>query len=141
MATATPTPQSLRTDLYADPAGVFVHDAILRACRTYGEKTAVIDGDRRISYAQYGEMVENVAGALVAAGIAPGDRIGIFLPNSWEFAAAYHAATLAGAIPTPLNPSYKEREVRYQLENSGARFLITDCPQIGTMNLAGLPVL
>ena len=54
--------------------------------------------------------------------------IAIFLPNSWEFAITYHAATLAGGIPTLLNPSYREREIRYQLENSGAAFLITDAP-------------
>ncbi len=141
MATTTPNPTALRTELYADPAGVFVHDAILASCRKYGEKTALIDGERRISYAEYGDIVERVARSLVIAGIRPGDRIAIFLPNSWEFAAAYHAATLAGAIPTPLNPSYKEREVRYQLENSGAKFLISDGMLIGNMNLSGLPDL
>ena len=138
MATTTPNPTALRTELYADPTGVFVHDAVLKACRKHGEKTALIDGDRRISEAQYGELVENLARAFVAAGLAPGDRVAIFLPNCWEFAVAYHAATLAGAIPTPLNPSYKEREVRYQLENSGAKVLITDGPLIASMNLSGL---
>ncbi len=141
MATTSPNPTALRTELYADPAGVFVHDAILVACRKYGDKPALIDGDRRISYAQYGQMAEDLARGFVAAHIAPGDRIAIFLPNCWEFAVAYHAATLAGAIPTPLNPSYKEREVRYQLENSGAKFLLSDGPLIAGMNLSGLPNL
>ena len=141
MATTTPSPQALRTRLYADPANIFVHDAILAACRKYGEKLALIDGDRRFTYAEYGDIVERIGRALVTAGIAPGDRIAIFLPNSWEFAAAYHAATLAAAIPTPLNPSYKEREVRYQLENSGAKFLVTDGALIASMNLSGLPNL
>ena len=53
----------------------------------------------------------------------------------------YHAATLAGAIPTLLNPTYREREVRYQLENSGAVLLITDGGNIEGINLAGLPNL
>jgi long-chain acyl-CoA synthetase len=141
MATATPNPSALRTELYADPAGVFVHDAVVKACNRFGEKTAIIDGDARISFAQYGERVENLARSFVSAGIVPGDRIAIFLPNSWEFAAAYHAATLAGAVPAPINPSYKEREVRYQLENSGARLLISDAPLVASMNLSGLPAL
>ena len=140
MATTTPDPTTLRTHLYADPAGVFIHDAVLQACRRFGERTAIVDGERRISYAKYGEMVENIAHSLVAGGILPGDRVAIFLPNSWEFAATYHAATLASAIPTPLNPSYKEREVRYQVENSGAKALITDGALIGSMNLSGLPL-
>jgi acyl-CoA synthetase (AMP-forming)/AMP-acid ligase II len=67
--------------------------------------------------------------------------VAIFLPNSWEFAITYHAATLAGGIPTLLNPSYREREIRYQLENAGAAFLITDAPLLENVNLAGLPCL
>jgi acyl-CoA synthetase (AMP-forming)/AMP-acid ligase II len=141
MATATPNPTALRTQLYADPAGVFVHDAVLQACDRFGERLALIDGERRITYAQYGQMLRDVAHAFVYAGIAPGDRVGILLPNTWEFALAYHAATLAGAIPSPMNPSYKEREVRYQLENSGAKVLISDGALIAGMNFSGLPQL
>jgi len=70
-----------------------------------------------------------------------GEVVAIFLPNSWEFAATYHAATLAGGIPTLLNPTYREREVRYQLENSSAAMLITDGAILGEISLAGLPSL
>ena len=77
----------------------------------------------------------------MAAGVRPGDVIAIYLFNSWEFAVTYHAATLAGAVPTPLNPTYREREVRYQLETSGASVLVTDGPLIQGMNLSGLPKL
>jgi long-chain acyl-CoA synthetase len=133
----------LRTELYADPHNVFVHDAVLASCRRHGEKTALVDTScgRRLSYAEYGETVEAVARGLVAAGLKPGEVVAIFLCNSWEFCAAYHAVTLAGGIPTLLNPTYREREVRYQLENSGAVLLITDGPNIQGMNLAGLPNL
>ncbi len=140
-----PEPSPIRTQLYADPAGIFVHGAVLDACRKYAGKTAFIDTSypaaRRITYAEYGERVEQLARGLVAAGIRPGDRVAIFLPNSWEFAATYHAATLAGATPSPLNPSYKEREVRYQLECSGAKILVTDGALIADVNLQGLPGL
>src|ERR1051326_2768600 len=133
----------LRTRLYADPHGRFVHDLILDSCRRFPGKTAIVDSScgRRITYAQYGEIVENLARGLVAAGLKPGDVFAIFLPNTWEFASAYHAVTLAGGIPTLLNPTYREREVRYQLENSGASLLITDAANITGINLAGLPQL
>src|SRR5579863_10148270 len=133
----------LRTQLYADPNNVFVHDAILASCRKHAQKTALVDacGGQRITYAEYGEMVEALAGGLVAAGVKPGEVIAIFLCNSWEFCAAYHAATLAGAIPTLLNPTYREREVRHQLGNSGASLLITDAANIDGINLTGLPNL
>lgn len=133
----------LRIQLYADPGGVFVHDAVLASCRRHAERIALVDTScgRRISYAEYGELVESLARGLVAAGINPGEVIAIFLANSWEFCAAYHAATLARAIPTLLNPTYREREVRYQLSNSGAVFLITDGSNISGIDLTGLPNL
>ncbi len=96
---------------------------------------------RRLTYAEYGETVESLARGLIAAGVKPGEVVAIFLANSWEFCVAFHATQLAGAIPTLLNPTYREREVRYQLENSGAVLLITDGGNIEGINLAGLPNL
>jgi long-chain acyl-CoA synthetase len=133
----------LRTQLFADPTGRFVHDIVLESCRQNSGKTALVDSscDCRLTFAEYGSLVESLARGLVSAGLNPGDVIAIFLPNSWEFAITYHAATLAGGIPTLLNPAYREREVRFQLENSGATFLITDAPLLEGINLAGLPAL
>lgn len=133
----------LRTRLYADPQGRFIHDVILESCSRFPHKTAIIDSscNRRITYSEYGEMVGQLARGLVAAGLKPGEVIAIYLANSWEFCAVYHAATLAGAIPTLLNPSYREREVRYQLGNSDASFLVTDGPLLQGIDLAGLPNL
>jgi len=135
-----------RTQFLANPDGVFLHDAVLSACERFASRTAIVDTSTsdaplRISFGQYGELIHRLARRFIAAGIKPGDFVAIFLPNSWEFAAAYHAATLAGAAPTMLNPSYREREVRYQLENSGAKILITDAPLIAGMDLSGLPDL
>jgi len=133
----------LRTGLYADPHGRFVHDIILASCSRVPHKTAIIDSScgRRITYAEYAELIENLALGLVAAGVRPGEVLAIFLPNCWEFCAVYHAATMAGAIPTLLNPSYREREVRYQLENSGAAILVTDGALLHGVNLAGVSKL
>lgn len=132
-----------RTQLFADPAGRFVHDIVLESCQRNANKTALFDSsaDRRFTFAEYAGLVESLAHGLVGAGLGPGEVVAIFLPNSWEFAITYHAATLAGAFPTLLNPSYREREIRYQLENSGATFLITDAPLLENVNLTGLPAL
>jgi acyl-CoA synthetase (AMP-forming)/AMP-acid ligase II len=133
----------LRTQLYADPNNLFLHDVILDSCHRHPQKTALIDTscNRRLTYAEYGDAVESTARGLLASGVMPGDVVAIFLANSWEFCVAYHASTLAGAIPTLLNPTYREREVRCQLENSGAVILITDGPNIKYINLGGLPNL
>jgi long-chain acyl-CoA synthetase len=143
LVSITITGGMLRTQLYADPHNLFLHDLVLDSCRRNAAKTALVDAScgRRMTYAEYGETVEVLARGFIAAGVKPGDVIAIFLANSWEFCAAFHAAELAGAIPTLLNPTYREREVRYQLENSGAVILISDGANLEGINLAGLPKL
>jgi hypothetical protein len=137
--------EGLRTRLYDNPEGKFVHDVILASCRQHAAKTAIVDTSctpaRRITYAAYGELVERAARGLVAAGVRPGEMIGIYLPNCWEFGVAYHAATLAGAVPTTMNPTYREREVRYQLETADAVALISDGALLTGIDLSGLPAL
>src|SRR4051812_13168152 len=139
----------MRTHLYADPAGKYLHAAILDSCSRFGNKTALVDTSeldrdgsaKRISYAELGELIVAAAHGLVAGGMKPGDRVGIFLPNLWEFCVASHAITLAGGIPSPLNPSYREREVRFQLRDSGAAFLITTAPLISGIEFSDLSQL
>ncbi len=130
----------LRSQLFADPANLFLHDLVLASCRLHSSKTAVVDISvpRRLTYAEYGETVESVARGLIAQGLRPGEVVAIFLPNCWEFCVAYHAITLAGGIPTLLNPSYREREVQYQLLNSRAVMLLSDGPQLRGISLASL---
>jgi len=132
-----------RYRLYADPHNLFLNDLVLNSCRRNPQKTALIDASngRRLTYAEYGDIVESVARGMIAAGLKPGEVVAIFLANSWEFCAAFHGGALAGAIPTVLNPTYREREVRYQLENSGAAILITDGCNLEGINLSGLPAL
>jgi|SRR5580704_2257429 long-chain acyl-CoA synthetase len=135
----------VRTGLFDDPEGKFIHNVVLDSCRKHGDKVAIVDMSctppLRISYAEYGDLVERTARGLVAAGIRPGEMIGIYLPNCWEFGVAFHAATMAGAIPTTMNPTYREREVRYQMETSEAVVLISDWPLLEGISLAGLPAL
>src|SRR5271169_5970059 len=135
----------VRTGLFDDPEGKFIHNVILDSCRRRGDKLAIVDMScappRRISYAEYGDLVERTARGLVAAGIRAGDMIGIYLPNCWEFGVAFHAATMAGAIPTTMNPTYREREVHYQLESSEAVALITDGSLLPGIRFSGLPAL
>ena len=90
----------LRTELYADPHNLFLHNLVLETCRRHPTKTAIVDTScgRRLSYAELGETVERLARGFVAAGVQPGDVVAIFLCNCWEFCAAVHAVTLAGGI-------------------------------------------
>jgi long-chain acyl-CoA synthetase len=133
-----------RTRLFADPRDVCIHDNLLIACSHYGNRVAIVDlserDHRSLTYARYSELVNDVAVGFIREGLTRGDRVAIYLPNCWEFAVATHAATLAGGIPTFLNPSYRQREVYYQLADTGAAFLITDSNLIEAVNLNDLPL-
>ena len=88
-------------------------------------KTAVILGDATLSYAQLDELSDRVAASLGAAGLAPGDRVGLQLPNIPQFVIAYFGILKAGGVVVPMNVLLKAPEIAFQLENSGARTLIT----------------
>ena len=88
-------------------------------------KTAVILGEARSSYAQLDELSDKLAANLTAAGLAIGDRVGLQLPNIPQFVIAYFGILKAGGVVVPMNVLLKAPEIAYQLEDSGARALIT----------------
>src|SRR5207244_7521754 len=75
------------------------------------------------TYGEFSAGVEGMARALQDEGLRKGDVVGIYAPNSVEYAVALHGALLAGATVTTLNPLYREREVEHQLDDAGARFI------------------
>ncbi|MBM3819877.1 MAG: AMP-binding protein [Acidimicrobiia bacterium] len=87
--------------------------------------TALIvpERDLRVSYGALTNQVEACAGALAAAGVTRGDRVGIALPNGLPTIVSFLAASMAGTA-APLNPAYKEEEFRFYLEDTSARFII-----------------
>jgi long-chain acyl-CoA synthetase len=87
------------------------------------DKTAIVFGQRRISFAEWDRQANQVAHALLGLGQNVGDRVALYTPNCPEYEIVFMGAARIGAVPTPLNPSYKEREVRHQLADSGASIL------------------
>jgi len=89
------------------------------------EKTAIILPDHaiRVSYGSLRTQVQALAEQLAAAGIEPGDRIGIALPNGLPMIVSFLAASMAGTA-APLNPAYREEEFRFYLDDTNARVLV-----------------
>jgi long-chain acyl-CoA synthetase len=90
------------------------------------EGTALVHGDERISYADLGERVERLAGALAARGLTDGAPVALVLPNVPAFPIAFLAILRAGAVVVPLNPHFKEAELEFYFRDSGVRAVITD---------------
>jgi len=78
-----------------------------------------------ITYGELLTLCERFATALAGLGIQKGDRVAIHLPNSPQFAIAYYATLMNGAIFTPCSPLMVERELEYQLNDAGAETIIT----------------
>jgi long-chain acyl-CoA synthetase len=87
------------------------------------ERTAIMLDATRMSYAELDEATARLAGFLRARGIGPGDRVGLMLPNVPEFAIVYYGILRVGAVVVPMNVQFKQREVAYYLDDSGARIV------------------
>src|SRR5688572_30458936 len=88
------------------------------------ERTAVVFYGRSISYRELREASDRFAAALARLGVKKGDRVALYLLNSPQFIIAYFAALKCGATVTPISPVYTSHEVRFQLEDSGARVAV-----------------
>jgi acyl-CoA synthetase (AMP-forming)/AMP-acid ligase II len=89
------------------------------------EVEAVVDGDRRVTYAELRSRVDAAARALLAVGVERGDRVAVWAPNSLEWIVAALGITTAGATLVPVNTRFKGAEAAFVLGRSGARILFT----------------
>jgi acyl-CoA synthetase (AMP-forming)/AMP-acid ligase II len=104
---------------------VIPYDQLLRmAAERNPDRPAIIYHDLTLVYREVVSMVNSVANSLFELGIRKGDRICLCTGNRPESIITLNAASTIGAIITPMNPLYKEREIAYQLENSGARAIL-----------------
>ncbi len=79
----------------------------------------------RWTWAELKAQVDALAAGLVALGLAPGERIGIWAPNCWEWTVTQFATAKAGLVLVNINPAYRVGEVEYALNKVGCKALIT----------------
>ncbi|MBI1872419.1 MAG: AMP-binding protein [Acidobacteria bacterium] len=95
-----------------------------------GDKPAFIEspGGRTLTYRGWAEAVRKAAAGLAQRGVRKGDVVGIYSPNLPEYAVAFHAVSLLGAVNTTINPLYTVTELRAQLRDCGALHVVTAEP-------------
>lgn len=93
---------------------------LLDASGQFADRPAVKLDDSILTYAELDDLSARVAGRLRAQSIAPGDHVGIMLPNVAAFPVLYYGVLRAGAVVVPMNPLLKSREVEHYLRDSGA---------------------
>jgi long-chain acyl-CoA synthetase len=119
-----------------DYPNVPLQQFLLDTAAKYPDKTALIFGgvveplgnalmDATMSYGRLLELTQRFAAALQKLGVQKGDRVAVHLPNCPQFVIAYYATLMVGGIVVPCNPQYVARELKHQINDSGAKVAVT----------------
>ena len=95
---------------------------LVTTAQTHPERVAIKLDDVELTWSQLHGLAARAAGSLRAAGLQPGDRVSLILPNVPAFPVLFYGALLAGATVVPMNPLLKAQEIEYFYTDSGAKF-------------------
>ena len=104
---------------------VLLQDAFEAAAARLPDKTALVCGERRVSYGELHRRVHALAASMRGDGVAPGDRVVLLLENDIEYASAVHAVLAAGAVLVPLAATTKADKLAFVVNDTEATLLLT----------------
>jgi long-chain acyl-CoA synthetase len=107
-----------------DVPGISVPELIDQLTHKYASKAALIFYGKKITYGRLKELIDRFATGLAAHGVKKGDTVALYVLNCPQYVVAYFAALKMGAKVTPISPVYTSKEVKHQLEDSGARTVV-----------------
>ena len=102
-----------------------VHALLDNTVAAYGDRPGVDFMGKKWTWGEVGAAVDALAAGLQARGLQKGARVGLFLPNSFEYLVSYYAVLKAGGIVVNFNPLYAPRELEFQVRDSGISTMIT----------------
>ncbi|MEF8908336.1 MAG: AMP-binding protein, partial [Haloarculaceae archaeon] len=97
---------------------------VAETVETYPDQPAISFRGQEVTYEQFWHQTGQLAKALTDAGLEPGDRVGVYLPNLPQFVVSYYGVLRAGGAVVPMNPQYKAREIGHMLADSEAQAVI-----------------
>ena len=101
-----------------------IPEMVLSAADRFGDAEAVVDGPLRLSYVELADRVRRAAGAFVELGVAKGDRVAVWAPNSVEWIVAAFGLLTAGGVLVPVNTRFKAEEATDVVRRSGAKAVL-----------------
>jgi len=102
-----------------------LQDLLRKTAKNYPEQIAIVYFNDEITYGELNVLSDQFAAGLLKVNIKKGDRVALFLNNIPQFIIAYFGILKIGAVVTTISPLHREREVNYQLVNSGAKSIVT----------------
>jgi len=103
-----------------------VPDLLTKTVKKYPDRTAVVEGEKSVTYGTLYSMVEGFSSFLKSRGVGHGDRVAILLPNSIEYIVCFFGIARLGAISVPINAAYKQEEINFYISDSSPRIMLTD---------------
>jgi acyl-CoA synthetase (AMP-forming)/AMP-acid ligase II len=103
-----------------------LHDALLASADRDAAKIAVVTDGARYSYGALLDQALRLARALRDGGVRRGDRVAVYLDNSWHAVVAVYGTLLSGGVLTVINPQIKADKLAYMLVDSEASALVTE---------------
>jgi len=101
-----------------------LHELLRKSAEKHPDHTAIVYLGKKISYRELDLFSDKFAVALNSLGVKKGDRVAVYLPNIPQYIIGYYGASKIGGIITAVSPLYKERELEFQINDSGAETLI-----------------
>lgn len=107
-------------------APLSIANGVREFARATPGQVAVVEGDRRLTYAAVHERACRLGSTLSNLGLRPGERVAVLLGNRAEYPEIAAGISMAGLVMVPLNPRLTASELRFILDHSSSRFVITD---------------
>jgi len=107
-----------------------VHDFIFSSAERAPASEALVDGARRLTYAQLATLTKRTCAALRARGARRGERVAVYMEKNIEHVAALFGAAAAGMVFVPVNPLLKPEQVAYILRDCDVRVLVTSADRL-----------
>jgi fatty-acyl-CoA synthase len=101
-------------------------ETLTKALKLYPRKQAIVCGEKRWTYEEFGNRINRLSHALNGFGVKKDDKVAILLPNCHIFLEAYYAIPLIGAISVPINYRLSSREIAFILQDSESKILVAD---------------
>ncbi len=115
-----------------------LHELLFRSAKLFPQKTAIIEGDNSIRYAELAEKVRHFAHGIKQTGISRGKRVAIILPNQINFITAYFGCLAAGCVVVALNPSLTAPEYKRIFSDSRICGVICQLEQVNILAQTGI---
>ena len=109
-------------------------DFLRRARKLHGSREAVVDGDQRWTYEEFGRRCDRWSAALQRLGVKPGDRVGYIAPNTHAQLESFYAVPQIGAVLVPMNFRLVADDFRYLIQHSGAKIVCAGADHIAAID-------